>query len=152
VSTKWISWYECSDVRWQWIPCHTEWFLRWWKTGSLDEKSPLEDERRVEYHRSGRDLLNSQKPCCGIQLYIMHSLYWIRLCTGSQCNCWRNGLTWARELASHSRMAAQSWTRCRRHNVAECILHTGCCSSPGVTILVHKLAREVKDVFHTVWH
>jgi len=74
VSTKWISWYECSDVRWQWIPCMrvdavdrpqrmTSALV---EDGFSGRQSHLSRMRAVEYHRSGhRDLLSSEQPCHG---------------------------------------------------------------------------------------
>jgi len=99
----------------------------------------------VEYHRSGhRDLLNSQEPCRGIY----HASAYMA-CIGYGCALEASAIADAMGLREHADLHhTVVWPHNLGHAVddftlTECILRTGCCSSLGVTLLVHELACEV---------
>jgi len=99
----------------------------------------------VEYHRSGhRDLLNSQEPCRGI-----HHASAYMACIGYGCALEASAIADAMGLREHVDLHhTVVWPHNLGHAVddfmlTECILRTGCCSSLGVTLLVHELACEV---------
>jgi len=105
----------------------------------------------VKYHCSGhRDLLSSQEPWRGIH----HASAYIA-CIGYGCALAASVIADRMGLREHADLHhTVVWLYNPGHAVddvmlTECILHTGCCSSLGVTLLVHELACEV---FVLLWH